>query len=73
MMLVILVGFGYLDTGSQNWGHTPLPPWVLEDTLDGLTQMGNSTWLQVSFCLAILSTAALHLAAKNGFTLLHCT
>lgn len=45
----------HIGTSSKEWGHSPLPPFYLEDALDGLVQLGNDSDLLLVFCLIILS------------------
>ena len=32
----------HIKTGSKVWGHSPLPPFYLEDAYDGLVQLLNN-------------------------------
>jgi hypothetical protein len=47
------VAFAHIGTGSKTWGHSPIPPYYLEDALDGLTQLGNNDALLAAFCGSI--------------------
>ena len=51
----ILAAMAHIGTSSKEWGHSPLPPFYLEDALDGLVQLGNDSDLLLVFCLIILS------------------
>ena len=57
VLTILLVPFGYIDTGSKLWGHSPEEPYVLEDSIDGLTQLGNNWQLLFAFCGTIVSIA----------------
>ena len=56
-MAILLVIFAYIPTGSQIWGHSPVRPFVLEDAVDGLTQLGNNGLLLLSFLMTAVSIA----------------
>ena len=51
----ILAAMAHIGTSSKEWGHSPLPPFYLEDALDGLVQLGNDSDLLLVFCLIIVS------------------
>lgn len=57
IMIFLLIGFAYIDAGSATWGHAPVPPYYLEDTIDGFEQLGNNGLLAFSFTLTIISIA----------------
>ena len=38
----LLVAMKHIKTGSKVWGHSPLPPFYLEDAYDGLVQLVNN-------------------------------
>ena len=62
LMSLLLIPFAYIDVGSQEWGHSPTPPWVLEDAVDGLMQLGNNGLLLFSFLLTVFSIAFFNFA-----------
>ena len=50
----LLVAMAHIGTSSKEWGHSPLPPFYLEDAIDGLTQLGNNSDLLLLFCVIII-------------------
>jgi drug/metabolite transporter (DMT)-like permease len=51
----LLVLFKHIGTGSKDWGHSPLPPYYLEDAYDGLVQLKNDHALLGAFIGVIIS------------------
>ena len=51
----LLVVMKHIGTGSKTWGHSPLPPYYLEDAYDGLVQLQNDHALLGAFIGVIIS------------------
>lgn len=51
----LLVAMKHIKTGSKVWGHSPLPPFYLEDAYDGLVQLLNNHDLLGAFIGVIVS------------------
>jgi len=51
----LLVVMKHIGTGSKVWGHSPLPPYYLEDAYDGLVQLQNDHALLGAFIGVIIS------------------
>ena len=52
--MILLIPFGYITVG-EDWGHNP--DHVLEDAIDGLTQIGNNTLILFALILTTISIA----------------
>jgi len=51
----LLVVMRHIETGSKFWGHSPLPPFYLEDAYDGFVQLQNDHSLLGAFIAVIIS------------------
>lgn len=58
--------FSHVKTNSKVWGHSPIPPYYVEDALDGLTQLKNNEVMLAAFLSIILLIC---LSAFLGITL----
>ena len=61
-MSLCLVIFFFIDVGDQAWSYSPTPPWVLEDALDGFTQLGHNPLLLVAILGTVFSIAFFNFA-----------
>eukprot|EP00096_Caligus_rogercresseyi_P014440 TRINITY_DN6960_c0_g1_i2.p1 TRINITY_DN6960_c0_g1~~TRINITY_DN6960_c0_g1_i2.p1 ORF type:complete len:423 (+),score=100.03 TRINITY_DN6960_c0_g1_i2:169-1437(+) len=62
VLTILLVPMGYIGTNSRLWGHSPVPPYVIEDSIDGLIQIFNANLLLLSICGTIISIAFFNFA-----------
>ena len=60
--IFLLIGFAYIEV-NKDWGHGPYN--LLEDPVDGLTQIGNEGLLVVSVCMTIVSIAFFNFAGVS--------
>ena len=55
VLSLLLLVMAHIDTHSQFWGHSPRPPYHLEDPIDGLIQLTNNAALLSAFLGIIVS------------------
>lgn len=61
-----MVVLAHVKTNSKVWGHSPIPPYYMEDALDGLTQLKNNGTLLAAFLCIV---CAICIAAVLGISL----
>ena len=54
LSILVLIIFSNIETNSPKWGHSPVPPYYLEDAKDGLIQLYNSPNLMSTYVFAMI-------------------
>lgn len=62
VLTLVLIPLGYIPTHDTTWGHSPVEPYVVEDSVDGLIQLTNHGYLLSAFCLTTISIAFFNFA-----------
>ncbi|CAB4063614.1 Solute carrier family 35 member F6 [Lepeophtheirus salmonis] len=62
VLSILLIPMAFIGTDSRLWGHSPVPPYVIENSWDGLVQIFNENFLLLSICGTIISIAFFNFA-----------